>query len=86
MVNAQQVPSAPTLIGVRYRGGLAMVNLGNLLAITVHHGSGTDEDTRVSVIGAGTQLDFVGDDARYFLQIFNQVTGFRTPERKDFDP
>lgn len=86
MVNVQRAPSTPTLIGVRYRGGLAMVNLGNLLAITVHHGSETGDDTRVSVIGAGTQLDFVGDDARYFLQTFTQVTGFRTPEGKDLDP
>jgi hypothetical protein len=80
MMNVRQGPSIPTLIGVKYRGGLAMVNLGNLLAITVHHGSEANDDTRVSVMGVGTQLDFVGDDARDFLQIFNEVVGFRTPE------
>ena len=63
-----------------------MVNLSNVLAITIHRGQDVEGGVRVSVIGTGTQLDFTGDDARYFMRMFSQSTGFRTPEGKDLDP
>ncbi len=85
MTNLQQNVSTPVFLGAKYEGGLALVNLGNVLAVTVHGGPATDEELRVSVVGAGAEMNFLGEDARYFLRMLTQVGGFRTPEGEDLD-